>query len=232
MADQEPSAPPPFRTLLVRTTVPILPSHADRKQVTTSRLLLRPLCQEDLPALYELRTQPEVMAWTKAGCIDASLAETQEKLSASLPPNDTKTHNFAICLKSTGQLIGKGGVHILCDDSGWSQLGYMLRKEAWGQGYASEFARAFVQAWGELERQEVETLVDPRTVVMREDGTAEECLIALTEAGNARSQGVLAKAGFEKLFTFEGINETKNSHVGGVIRLPVFRCLPRRMEQA
>lgn len=118
---------------------------------------------------------------------------------------------------------------MFCDDFGWPELGYMFKREAWGQGYATEFVRAFAQAWSELERQEVEIMVDPRTVTMCEDGTAEECLIAMTEGSNVRSQGVLGKAGFEKLFTFVGINETKNLHVGDVILLPVFRFLPGRV---
>jgi RimJ/RimL family protein N-acetyltransferase len=186
------------------------------------------MAPSDLPALHVLRTQQEVMVWTRLGRVDASLEETQAKLNGSLPPNDTITHNCAICLRSTGELIGNGGVHMLRDDLGWPELGYMFKKEAWRQGYASEFARAFVQAWSELERQEVEILVDPRTVTMRGDGRAEECLMAYTAETNLGSQGVLVKAGFEKLFTFVGFIDTKNPHVEA-ITLPVFRFLPGRL---
>lgn len=49
--------------VLVRTTLPRrpLPSLADRPIITTERLAIRAFKADDLDALYELRTQPEVM---------------------------------------------------------------------------------------------------------------------------------------------------------------------------
>lgn len=116
---------------------------------------------------------------------------------------------------------------MLEDEFGWPQVGYMFRKEAWGKGYASEFASAFVKMWSDLPREEVEILVDERT--SRGDGTAKECVIGITADTNLASQTVLKKAGFEPLFTFAARNETENEFVGEVINLPVFRFFPGRV---
>jgi RimJ/RimL family protein N-acetyltransferase len=40
-----------------------LSANAVRQPILTERLLLRPFTIDDLPALRELRTQPEVMYW-------------------------------------------------------------------------------------------------------------------------------------------------------------------------
>lgn len=106
----------------------------------------------------------------------------------------------------------------------------MFKQEHWGKGYASEFASAFVRMWSGLPREEgVELMVDERTT--RGDGTAEECLIAITAEENERSQGVLRKAGFERLMTWEVRNTTGNEFVGETIRLPVFQFFPGRVRQ-
>ncbi|KAJ2893804.1 hypothetical protein MKZ38_008213 [Zalerion maritima] len=93
-----PTAPPSL-SVSVATTVPICPPNAARKQIVTSRLVLRPVGQPDLSPLHRLRSQPEVMRWTKLGIVDNSLEATQQKLDPFLPPNDLTTYNFAICLR-------------------------------------------------------------------------------------------------------------------------------------
>lgn len=216
----------------VKTTLPAepLPPNATRPVVTTERLLLRPMCQDDFDALRVLRTQEEVMRWTHVGHVDLNASETQAKLDAYLPPKDVRTYNFAICLRETGELIGTGGCLGLHCEFGWPEVGYMFRREYWGIGLATEFLRAFLAVWSGLPRVETEFRVDPRTVT-GDDGVCEEQLIAITDRSNLKSRAVLEKCGFELLLTFEG-GKLGEEFEGVVIQLPTFRFFPSRTSEA
>jgi RimJ/RimL family protein N-acetyltransferase len=182
----------------VKSTLPStpLPPNSTRVHVNTERLLLRPVLQSDLEAMHVLRSQPEAMTGTTLGVPDKTMEETQAALDFFLPPNDAVQFLFGIFLRSTGELIGEGGVHNLKSSvSGWPEIGYKLRKEFWGQGLATEFLRGFLSAWWDLPRAVVEIDVHAKT---REgdDETTVEKVYANTELDNRASQRVLEKVGF------------------------------------
>ncbi|KAI0483393.1 acetyltransferase domain-containing protein [Xylariaceae sp. FL0804] len=150
-------AHPPVHMTRVRTTLPAvpLPPNADRAPIRTTRLVLRPIAPADLDGIHAMRTQEEVMIWTRRGRPNRDRAETQQFMDRFLPPNDGRTYEVAICLASTGELIGTGGMHTWVGAGGWPEVGYMLRHEFWGRGYASEFLAALAAGYGRLTREEV-----------------------------------------------------------------------------
>lgn len=85
---------------------------------------------------------------------------------------------------------------------GWPVLGYMLVKEAWGKGYTSEFLSAFLDAWWDLPREEVEIKVDANSV-RGEGEIKKEMMSGITTDDNKASQNVMRKAGFELVSVFE-----------------------------
>lgn len=228
----------------VTTTFPIIPSSSARSHAATARLIIRPLAASDLSNLYALRTQPEVMAWASARRIDRDRDETAGVLGKFLPPNDASAFNCAICLRSTGEMIGIGGVHRLNRASedgdgdsgpgavgvyGWPELGYMIRKEHWGGGLATEFVIGFLRVWNELPRQEVKMQVNAKSVVIDgigEDGSerATEVLIAIIDPANGASQRILEKCGFE---VFDSWTEKNSNHSGKPLELQTFRYLQK-----
>ncbi|KAL5362743.1 GNAT domain-containing protein [Aspergillus floccosus] len=225
-------------SIKVKSTLPTLPlpPNSERAILTTDRLLIRPLEPTDLDAIHVLRTQPEVMQWTSTGRIDQSLEETQQKLALFLAPNDASTFNCAICARPSGELIGLGGVHLYSGAHGWPELGYMLRREFWGQGLASEFVRAWLDAWAALPREERVVGVQRATVPEAADGDGDgdedgaagavrERLVAVIEASNVASQKVLLKAGFSRMWEF---TEVDNADPSGVVRLVAFCYFPPR----
>ncbi|KAI0863444.1 acyl-CoA N-acyltransferase [Xylaria cubensis] len=224
MASENPSL------IKVKTTLPRFPANSARAPIRTERLVIRPLTQDDLEAQHSLRTQPEVMACTASGTIDSDLAMTQDKLSPFLPPRDVDTYNPAICLASTGEFIGLGGVYATTSELGWPEVGYMLKKEHWGRGYGTEFMKAFVDAWWSLPRYETETAVDALSVVdaRREEGDTEvpEMLCAIVEATNSGSLRIMEKAGFRQFKTWQqecrrpGAEGTEVTLIGFVNRGP------------
>ncbi|KAJ4418692.1 hypothetical protein N0V85_001343 [Neurospora sp. IMI 360204] len=234
------AAPVPDSFITVRSTLPCfpLPLISERPWVTTERLLIRPLAASDLEALHELRTQPEVMIWTSAGKPDSSLDETKVKLDCFLTPEgNNKSFNYAICFKEDpSKLIGIGGCHNCSSSLGWPELGYMFRKEAWGQGIATEFLKAWLPLWNALPREVVGVKCDERTlrggdgVYENKEEVVEERLMALTTDENGKSQNILKKCGFEHFLTWKAREARPSVHGGEVVwvDLPSFRYFPGR----
>jgi RimJ/RimL family protein N-acetyltransferase len=208
----------------VKTTLPArpLPPNSSRPTITTDRLIIRTMVPEDLQSLHILRTQPEVMANNPLGRIDKDPEESKPRLY--LPPNDEGTFNFAICLKETGEFIGTGGCYRLTSALGWPTVGYMIRKEFWGQGITTEFLRAWLNEWSKLPRVETEIEVDPRTLPDGEGPVLEE--VATWAVGdNFASQKVLEKSGFENFGTWRE-PDLRNPSVDVVLK--GFRYFPTK----
>ncbi|KAI0521051.1 acyl-CoA N-acyltransferase [Xylaria bambusicola] len=217
----------PASKIKVQTTLPRhpFPPNAARAPIRTERLIIRALTQDDLPALHALRTQPEVMACTALGRVDADVSETQAKLDPFLAPGDADTYNPGICLASTGELIGLGGVFRPTSEVlGWPEVGYMIRKEHWGKGYATEFLRAYVKDWWGLPREEGEVVVDGDSLlkdVVGEGGRVREMLGAIVEEGNIGSTRVMEKSGFKK-FKAWTVKSRRAGHEGEDVTLVGF----------
>lgn len=182
----------------------------ERAPHNTARLVLRSFTTDDLAAYHELRTQDEVMIYTMQGRSDANIAETQTKLENFLSPAGDGIYVLAAVVRETGRFIGTVGSHMRAGELNWPVLGYMLRTEAWGKGYATEMTKGFLEVYWSLPREEhlVEMEVDSSTVPVEarsgsggdgENGppTVPEKLVAVTLDTNLASQKVLRKIGFK-----------------------------------
>ncbi|KAJ1327914.1 GNAT family N-acetyltransferase [Microdochium nivale] len=198
-------------TVKVRTRLPTVPFPLvakDREEIKTDRLILRPFTQEVLLDVHSLRIQPEVMVFTRRGVPDKDVAETQERINPVLPPNDATTYNWVIYEAATGDLVGCGGFCAFSETMAWAEVGYIFKKEHWGKGYATEFLRAWTQAWWRLPRSEIEIEVPLSTVEdvpVGTDGVREvgnDRVVAVIEAYNSSSRRVLEKCGFRQATTW------------------------------
>ncbi|OAA63716.1 Acyl-CoA N-acyltransferase [Niveomyces insectorum RCEF 264] len=228
----------------VLTTLPTrpLPPNTARTPLTTERLNIRPLAADDVAALHELRTQPEVMLNMKTGRIDESIDVTRVHLAPFLAPNDVITFQWAICLRasSDNKLIGIGGCRPQRGQFGWPDVGYMFNSAYWGQGYATEFVRGFLQLYAALPRTPAPvSLQVPRSILPDDwDNDAadpanpvvvEEKLTAIVPDHNAGSQAVLRKAGFEE---FALIVEPDLRDLNQLIKLHLFQAFPGRIAKS
>ncbi|KAK6079183.1 GNAT N-acetyltransferase [Seiridium cupressi] len=202
-------------TITVSTTLPrvedstILPFE-------TERLVIRPLLYPgDLPAYRTIRSQPAAMTSSRTGLPDFTVEQTEAKLKRLQPPYHGSHVYFGIFLKSSvegseGELIGDGGVHEFAHtETGWPEFGYKFKEEHWGRGYATEFARAFMQFWWALPRvgAQVDVALSSVGVLGKETSNpsagghttcwAREQVCAWTKIDNKASQRVLQKVGFE-----------------------------------
>jgi len=116
------------------------------KILETERLLLRRLVPEDLDALYTLYSDPIVRRYFPEGTL--TLEETREELEWFLNghPRHPELGLWATILKETGQFIGRCGLlPWTIDDQFEVEIAYMLGKEYWGQGLASEAAQGIAR---------------------------------------------------------------------------------------
>ncbi|KAK6383764.1 hypothetical protein LTS17_003056 [Exophiala oligosperma] len=173
----------------MKTTRPVFPVPAS--PIKTLRLLLRPVRQSDLTGFHILRTQPEVMKWTSQGRPDLDEQATQAWMNLFLPPNDAVTFNFAIEeMSKPGEVIGIMGCYIAEPP----EVGYMLVKEVWGMGYATEALEGWLHAYWQLPRKEVVIGDD-----VDDDTFIAETLAADVVEENVASARILARYGFDAI---------------------------------
>lgn len=111
--------------------------------LTTERLLLRDFVESDWQAMLAYQQDPLYLRyneWTSRTA-DEVRAFLQMFLDHQKQQPRIK-FQFAVTLKSTGELIGNYGVRRDSPDSREGDMGYELDPKHWGNGYATEAARA------------------------------------------------------------------------------------------
>ncbi len=167
----------------------------DPQPIETDRLLLRPLSLADLGPLHEVYGDRDVMRWIGAGdAYSRDVAESEARLERLLAHQER--HGFslwAVTDRESGLVLGDCGLVHWAHRGPEIELAYRLGKAHWGQGYATEAARAWVErGLGELGLVRI---------------------VAAAHPENAASRRVLEKAGFR----FEG----RADYDGTAIRLYV-----------
>lgn len=107
------------------------------RRIETERLILRPLEEKDAADVFEWVGDPVVNRY-----MPYTLYQNVEQARAwicSINPQDCE---FAFVLKETGKVIGAGSIGL--NDEGKYELGYNLNRAFWGQGFATEAARAMI----------------------------------------------------------------------------------------
>ena len=111
----------------------------------TERLILRPWTLEDASEFERLITPRAVTDGTLSYPHPVPAGWGKERIGTMLERYVAGEHiDFAICTRATGELIGSTGLSIMTRFKR-GHLGYWLGVDFWGQGYATEAARAIVQ---------------------------------------------------------------------------------------
>jgi [ribosomal protein S5]-alanine N-acetyltransferase len=107
----------------------------------TQRLLLREFVPEDVDALAAVLSDPEAMRFYPAPLDLAAVAAWIERARRRYA--DAGHGLWAMILKSSGELIGDCGLtRQIVDGADEIEIGYHVRRDLWGRGYAPEAARA------------------------------------------------------------------------------------------
>ena len=113
-----------------------------RINLETERLILRNMTPDDEQAVFRWCGDPDVARYMVYPVYTRS--EDVRTWLASLNPDDPDDYDAGIVLKSTGELIGSGGMYYRPERDLWT-IGYNLRKDQWGNGYAAEMIRGILE---------------------------------------------------------------------------------------
>lgn len=107
--------------------------------IETDRLLLRALSPEDAEAAFVWCGDPQVNRF-----MPYPLYTRAEDVRAWLTTAADAQWEFAFVRKGDGLLMGSGGVSPGENPGDPWEVGYNLRRDCWGRGYATEAARAMI----------------------------------------------------------------------------------------
>jgi RimJ/RimL family protein N-acetyltransferase len=149
--------------------------------IETVRLRLRDWREEDIAPFIRHTNTPAVMRWLGGVQPDSEIRDAiQHRLMRW--QHELGFTFWAVERKSDGELLGFCGIKIASGDgspiSGEYEVGWRLREDAWGQGYAKEAAAASIDhAFGRL-------------------GAAQ--VVAITFPGNTASWGLMERLGMRR----------------------------------
>ena len=157
----------------------------------TPRLLLRELLPTDDTGMFELDSDPEVHRFLGNRPVQ-TLAQSQETIAFVRQQYiDNGIGRWAVVRKDTGEFVGWAGLKLVREPINghvnFYDVGYRLIRRYWGQGFATEAARASVAYGFGVLRQPV--------------------LYAMADMENLASRTVLAKVGLRHVgvFEYEGV---------------------------
>jgi RimJ/RimL family protein N-acetyltransferase len=147
--------------------------------IETERLILRPWREADVPEFARVTNTPAVMEFLGGIKEPEAFRGSYERVTASQEKN-----GFCFWIverRSDGAMLGFCGLKVgnTPPIEGEIEIGWRLREDAWGQGYAREAASATLEwAWQNLDCNRV---------------------VAITATGNKRSWGLMERLGMRRL---------------------------------
>lgn len=108
-------------------------------ELQSERLLLRKLNGRDIPDVFEIYSDPEVMLYFDDRYAFREMTEAEEMISGYNDAiRDKNGMRWGIVLKESGKLIGTCGFHAISDYHKRIETGYDLNRNYWGNGFMSE----------------------------------------------------------------------------------------------
>ena len=133
--------------------------------ITTPRLVLRWISEDDIDNLYEIFSNSEVMRYWSTVPLpnQAAAAELQREIAEG--NESEKMFKWGLALRDSNIVIGTTTLFNLNLDNGRAELGYAMGRAYWGKGYMNEALKAFVShAFEVMGLRRLEADVDPRNV--------------------------------------------------------------------
>jgi RimJ/RimL family protein N-acetyltransferase len=146
--------------------------------ITTPRLVLRRWREDDIAPMSAINADPEVMRWIGDGSI-RDVQQTKAGIEASEHEWNLNGFGlFALQMRTTGELTGFSGLSVpgfLPEVMPAVEIGWRLGRPFWGQGLATEAARAALR-FGLIDR-------------------GLERIVSIAQVGNDASERIMVKLG-------------------------------------
>ena len=159
-------------------------------ELTTSRLVLRPLRLSDAAGVFAYRSDPEVaryQIWEPRDVKDVRCFI--EGLQDREPDTPDTWYQLAITLRESKALIGDCGLRFPVNEPNQVEVGITLTRAYQGQGYATEAVKGVLDwLFVSLGKHRIYARVDPRN----------EASIALLERVGMRKEGHLRESVWAK----------------------------------
>lgn len=141
----------------------LLPDHTELPVLESDRLRLRPIREDDLPDLFAVFADPDVMRyWSTPPMRDM---EEARAYLAGIERNFAERTGFkwAITRRDHDRLIGTTSLFRLDGPHNTGEIGYALGSAHWGNGYAAEAVHRTCQfGFERLGLRRIEADIDPR----------------------------------------------------------------------
>jgi RimJ/RimL family protein N-acetyltransferase len=126
-------------------------------------LLLREFRSSDAAAAFAWVGDADAVRYVPLGPLDAAGAvDYVEQLVTEAKRNPRDAYTLAIVERATGELVGSVALGIDSRAHRRAELGYILRRDRWGHGYATEAASLMIDfAFDELGMNRVWAVCDP-----------------------------------------------------------------------
>lgn len=115
-------------------------------RILTDRLILRKYNLEDAENVLRIFNQKEVMKWIHGIPCPCSLNQLKKIFSKD---DEEGAYYFAVVLKEKNKIIGSIWLRHIEEETNYkiAELGYLIDKEEWGKGYATEAITSLI-SWG------------------------------------------------------------------------------------
>ena len=130
--------------------------------IHTPRLTLRLPQPSDAAPLLEIHQDPDVIEYVLRGTGPIGLTGAWRNVATMLGHWQIRGFGqWTVVEKATGEVVGRVG---LWNPEGWPgiELGWITRRSKWGQGFATEAAKASLDwAWRHVETDHIISLIQP-----------------------------------------------------------------------
>ncbi|HEX7094524.1 MAG TPA: GNAT family N-acetyltransferase [Acidimicrobiales bacterium] len=132
-------------------------------QLEGAAVLLREFRSTDAPAALAWTGDPEAVRFVPLGPLDANGAvDYVEQLVAESRREPREGYTLAIVERATGEVVGSVALGIDSRVHRRAELGYIVRRDRWGRGYATEAASLVIDfAFERLAMHRVWAVCDP-----------------------------------------------------------------------
>jgi RimJ/RimL family protein N-acetyltransferase len=114
-------------------------------ELVTDHLILREFRKNDWQNVHAYACDPEVVRYMPWG--PNTEQETKDFIATTLAfqtEDPRRKFELAVTRASDGQIVGGCGIRIVNVSDRSADMGYVIRRDVWGSGYATEAARAIV----------------------------------------------------------------------------------------